>query len=118
MKLLNRVAIRVTPLKGYADWVSQLSVSIMELETPPSLAEHQAESRIYLVAESDESLETILASNNLWEEILKNELGAWDEFEDHWPTVTQQRFNEWFDVALLPVVFDQETGPLMRAELS
>lgn len=118
MKLLNRIAISVTPLQPYADWVSQLPESVTEEPVPISLEEHQSENRVYLLEESDQELAELIENEECWVALFENELGAWDEFGDHWPKLSLALFYQWFDLKLLPVVFDQANSTLMAAELN
>lgn len=118
MKLLNRMAISVTPLQPYADWVAQLPESVTGEPVLPTLEEHQSESRVYLLEESEQALGELIEDGDRWLMFFNNELSAWDEFADHWPELSLALFQQWFELKLLPVVFDQSNSALMVAELS
>lgn len=118
MKLLNRTAISLIPLQPYADWVNSLPDELTEFDGIPSLEDFQAESRVYLLDEIDEDIDSLFSDENTWKPILENELAAWDEFGDHWFEITRENFGRCFAITLLPVVFDAAKEPLMRAELA
>ena len=118
MKLINRTAVSVLPKQPYVDWVNQLDPSVSNLEQPMTLLEQSEEGRVYLLAEREIAEEVELLVEENWVDIFNNELGAWDEFGDDWPTpLTRDLFNLWFEVAVQVVVFDLHSEPLMVAEL-
>lgn len=125
MQLVNRSGWLVVPKQPYADWVNGLPVSVSELEQPMSLTEHQAESRFYMVDEptsTDESegavsAEPLAVLPESWASIFENELSGWDPFADHWPPVEPQRFQAWFELRPVALVFDAGKAALMRASL-
>lgn len=118
MKLLNRISVGVQPRQPYVDWVNSLPTELTEIAEPLTLQQHQQESRVYLLDESDQEGAALVLNSKLWERIFTNELSAWDEFADHWPELTLERFQNWFVLLEMPVVFDVAEEPLLRAELT
>ncbi|OMH25593.1 hypothetical protein [Motiliproteus sp. MSK22-1] len=118
MKLINRTAVSVLPKQPYVDWVNQLDSSLTGLDRPMTLLDQLKEGRIYLLAERERVEEVQVLLEDGWMNIFKNELGAWDEFEDDWPKpLTRELFDCWFEVAAQVLVFDLHSEPLMVAEL-
>lgn len=139
MQLLNRSGWLVVPKQPYVDWVNGLPASVSELEQAMSLAEHQAESRFYMVDETEAdgaeesgtevaavgtddevSSETGVPVAQLpanWAALFENELSGWDAFADHWPAIEAQRFQDWFELRFVALVFDDGQAALMRASL-
>ncbi len=133
MQLVNRSGWLVVPKQPYVDWVNGLPASVSELEQAMTLAEHQAESRFYMVDETEtegaeggglevdgENGEAVEAAERLpanWAALFENELSGWDPFADHWPAIEAQRFQDWFQLRFVSLVFDDGQAPLMRASL-
>lgn len=118
MKLLNRSALMLIPRQPYVDWVNSLPADISELEQPLERQQLTAEGRVYLIDEyeAEQSLVPVIERYGL--ALLKNELGAWDEFAEHWPDpLANELISQWFELRLLPLAFDAESGPLMAAVL-
>ncbi|MCS2610848.1 hypothetical protein [Halomonas dongshanensis] len=83
MKLLNRSALSVRPTQRFVDWINALEPTVGEDDL--TLGEVERESTVYLIPEMDtpEALETFVRDR--FEDILENELRAWEEDERQWP---------------------------------
>lgn len=115
MRLLNRSMLVLQAKPAYFDWVAGLDIS--DNEKPQDLSELQLQTASYVVDEIDsqEALEAVVTSN--WRSLLRNELVGWDEFMDASPALSQNTFNDFFDVQIKLVVLDMSEQPLMRADL-
>jgi len=115
MKLLNRSGFTVLPRQPFVDWANQQQD---ELNQAMSLEEHRSEGSVYLTDEfqSEDDVSQQLAAH--YEKIFINELTAWDEFGDHWPSErTLQLFLAWFDVTPQIMAVDLLDTPLLLAPL-
>lgn len=113
MKLLNRAALVVSACEPMAQWLATILP-----DEAPTLAELQAEGRVYLLDEFDEQPELSAVIEANWRAIFENELSVWDEFGDEWPELNPALFATWFSCELKELVFDLATAPLMRADLA
>ena len=112
MKLLNRSGLSIRPRQPFADWISSHTADA------PSLDELRREAMLYLINEVEQEQDFIDAIDQHWQTIFRNELEAWDEFGDHWPTeLTPELFEQWFDLDVQLMTFDLSGEPLMLANL-
>ena len=113
MKLLNRSGLSIRPCEPFTDWLSEF------IQEVPPLESLRLEGMLYLIDEVESEDDFDRALDAHWQMIFENELQAWDEFGDHWPSnLTRQQFDTWFDVDLQLMSFDLSDQPLMRAPLS
>ena len=112
MKLLNRSGLSIRPRQPFANWLAS--------HTPdaPSLDELRQEAMLYLIDEVEQEQDFIDAIDQHWETIFRNELEAWDEFGDNWPSeLSPELFEQWFDLDIQLMTFDLSAETLMRANL-
>lgn len=117
MKLINRIALIITPKQPMLDWIVSFSD-----ETAPTLAELQQESSTYLIdePEQEQPLAQLLSQLTAehYQQIWHSELMIWDEFLDNSPTdLSQSQFENWFNVSLSGLTFDLASQKLMVADV-
>lgn len=116
MKLLNRSAFVVLPKMPFVQWTHQLQGD--ELHEQISLEEQRREGTVYLIDEvaTEEDFQQTLQQQ--WQMIFQNELSAWDEFGEQWPTeLSYALFEAWFDVYPQVMALDLSSQPLLLASL-
>lgn len=112
MKLLNRSGLSIRPRQPFVDWVHSFS------DSAPSLEALAVESMLYLIDEVEQESDFEAAIELHWLAIFKNELEAWDEFGDHWPThLSRELFETWFELDRQLLSFDLSQKDLMRASI-
>jgi len=118
MNFVNRISLIVTPKQPMHQWIS----SIAQDETP-SFEEISNESSCYLLDEPTQAVDiaqlktTLIAQHYLT--IWNSELSIWDEYLDAAPqNMTQESFNQWFNVSLSGLTFDLATEPLLIAPVN
>jgi len=112
IKLLNRSAILIRPKQPLADWAAKVAP-----EEETDLATLRLEGTVYLIDEVEEESDFLQALGSGWRAIFENELSAWDEFGDDWPTgLSRMMFEQWFEAEPQILAFDLSTQPLLRAE--
>ena len=119
MKLLNRSAFVVLPKQPFVDWTNGLDLDEPEFQQHLTLEEQRQEGTVYLVdeVESEEDFKKHLTEN--WQQIFENELSAWDEMADCWPsTLSLEIFHKWFDLYPQVMALDLSRQPLMTADLN
>lgn len=117
MKLINRIALIITPKQPMLDWVASFSN-----ETLPSLAELQQESSTYLLdePEQEQPLDQVLAELTAkhYRQIWQSELSVWDEYLDNSPSdLSPAQFENWFEIRLSGLTFDLASQKLMVADV-
>lgn len=118
MKLLNRSAFSLLPKQAFVDWVNALPEDEQEPRPVLSLAEHRQEGSVYLIDEVDDENAFNTALGQMWRTMFENELTAWDEFGDYWPEpLTQELFQQWFELQPQLMTFDLASSALMTAKL-
>jgi hypothetical protein len=118
MKLLNRSAITLLARAPFAQWIANLPLESELMSVPVSLDELRKEGNVYLINEVEEEADCAEILKGSWQDIFKNELGAWDEFGDHWPEeLTYNLFVEWFECANQIMAFDVSDEVLLVAPL-
>lgn len=118
MKLINRIALIVTPQQPLLDWITGFSD-----ESLPSLSELQQESSTYLLDEpvQEQQLDKLLLQLTAqhYQQIWDSELAIWDENLDHRPQdFTLDHFKMWFKVSLSGLTFDLGKQKLMVADVN
>lgn len=98
--VVNRVALFLLPRAPFLAWVNGL----VETEEPVGA---DATGNTYLLPayeEEDDVLEFIRSNHSLF---FEEELAAWTDDETAWPKDRgPERFEEWFDLRLSPLVYD------------
>lgn len=118
MKLLNRSAFVVLPRQPFADWTNSLDVDADGLHQVLTLEEQRREGTVYLIDEVSNEADFEIALQGSWKTIFQNELSAWDEIGDFWPTsLSFQLFQEWFEVSHQIMALDLSHDPLLMATL-
>jgi len=109
---LNRTALIVKPLKPYWDWANNIKDGI------PSEAKNytqtEMDTTVYLIPDMEPSLigDHIEA---MFPEIFEDELNAWWVKEEDWPKDrTYEKFKQWFEVSVAPLVYDTEDGDIIK----
>lgn len=117
MKLLNRAALALLPRQPFADWVNGLPQGDSPHQTY-TLEMHRAEGTLYLIDEVFSEDDFAAAVERHWAQMFDNELGAWDEFGDHWPSSrSRELFLEWFELQPQLMAIDLSSQPLLLAPL-
>jgi hypothetical protein len=115
MSFLYRHAWFVSRKQPYIDWANSLDNGEAMLDQ--QLA--RRERTVYLASETDgePELEELLKDD--WEDIFEQELAAWCQDEERWPSVrTRELFDAWFDVELCASVYDLDPDePLTQREV-
>lgn len=119
MKLLNRSALAIHAKAPFADWVLQLPADEDASLGPVSRESLLAEGNVYLIDEVEDEADLTAAIGQRWQTIFENELAAWDEFGDAWPSpLSAELFAEWFEVKPQLMTFDLADDTLLVAPLS
>ena len=117
MKLLNRSAITLLAKEPFARWIASLPEGD-ELNQPTSLEELRREGNIYLMTEAEHESDFAKVLVDEWDNLWRNELAAWDEFGDYWPSQRSLAvFKEWFEISHQVMAFDLSSEPLLVAKL-
>src|SRR3954471_3332453 len=115
MSFLYRHALFVSRKQPYIAWANGLDPGEATLDE--LLA--RRERTVYLASEIDgePDLEQLLP--DYWEDIFEEELAAWSEEEERWPSPrTRELFDAWFDVELCASVYDLDPDqPLTQREV-
>lgn len=112
MKLLNRSGLSIRPRQPFAQWLESF------MPEAPSLDQLRIEAMLYLIDEVEHEEAFAQAIDQHWRTIFENELEAWDEFGDNWPTeLTPEMFENWFELDVQLLAHDLSRQPLLRASL-
>ncbi|MGB1238526.1 MAG: hypothetical protein ACPG4U_09975 [Pseudomonadales bacterium] len=119
MKLLNRSSFTLLAKAPFAQWVASLEgkISAEEGYECLSLAQLREAGTVYLVTEVAQESDFEQQLDSHWQQMLNNELAAWDEFGDYWPQLSRSQFSEWFEVQCNLMTFDLSVEPMMTASL-
>lgn len=117
MKLINRIALIVTPQAPMLEWIKTL-----DEEQVPTLQELQQESSTYLLDEptQEQPLDLILQQliTEHYGQVWRSEMAIWDEFLDNAPAdMDLATFKTWFNVSLSGLTFDLSSQQLMSADV-
>ena len=83
-----------------------------------SLSTLQKEGNVYLIGEVESEDDFSREIGQHWRAIFENELTAWDEMGDFWPSeLSLDLFNQWFSVGHQLMVFDITEDTLLVAPL-
>ena len=119
MKLLNRSSFSLLAKLPFAQWVASLEgkISADDGYELLSLAQLREAGSVYLIDEvaQESDFDDLMQAG--WEKMFKNELAAWDEFEDYWPEISAPLFEQWFEVQANVMSFDLSTDPIMTATI-
>lgn len=98
--MLNRSAAQIRYTAAFCEWLQALRT-----QEPPS---PEGTSRtIYLIPAFEEPEEAEEVVGNLFEELFRLELKAWQPDESVWPdTADYDLFSRWFTVESFPIVKD------------
>lgn len=123
MKLLNRCAVTVRPRQAFIDWAGRL-----EAEAPE---DWHFEGGTYLLDEQDSEEVLLTEIHRMARQIMENELSAWTEDQDMWPSsffiqqnepqdacFFQDVFSMFFQLHISVAAFDLGRAELLRAELA
>jgi hypothetical protein len=115
MSFLYRFAITITHKQPYVDWANSFNDGGPELTV--GFADDQR--TIYLVPESDQRPSAAELLDEFWEDIFEEEVAAWMQQEEDWPTPrTREMFDNWFAAEVSDHVFDLTPDePLTHAEV-
>ena len=106
LAMLNRAALRVSPLAPYIEWAKSLDDSGL---TP----EGAREQTVYLVPEFENEAEAEKVLKAVYAEVFARELFAWHPDENDWPKRrTYALFRQWFSVELDSMVEDLCAYPI------
>ncbi len=118
MKLLNRSAITLLAKAPFATWIASLPLEEGNQSEVYTLDILRKEGNIYLINEVDEESDFTSSLQSSWQQMFENELAAWDEFGDHWPSdLSLELFSEWFEVCYQIMAFDMSDDALLVASL-
>ncbi len=118
MKLLNRSAITLLAKAPFAAWIASLPADEAHQAEHYTLEMLRKEGNIYLIDEVDEESDFTGALQSSWKRMFENELAAWDEFADNWPTpLSFELFSDWFEVCYQIMAFDMSDDALLVASL-
>lgn len=119
MKLLNRSSFTLLARLPFAEWIASLEgkISVEDGYELLSLAQLREAGSVYLIDEVAQESDFDDLMQVSWEKMFKNELSAWDEFEDYWPQISESLFEQWFEVQTNVMTFDLSTDPIMTATM-
>lgn len=109
---VNRVAVVVQPMAPYHAWARRLDG---ESGAQMAAMSHDQLTSVYLIDElpRDELGERALRRHWAW--IFEEQLMSWHRQAEDWPRRRSYKmFREWFDLRLVPLVFDLCEAPLVR----
>ena len=117
MKLLNRSSFTLLAKLPFAQWVASLEgkISVDDGYELLSLAQLREAGSVYLIDDVAQETDFDDFMQSSWENMFKNELSAWDEFEDYWPQISESLFEQWFEVQANVMTFDLSADPIMTA---
>jgi hypothetical protein len=107
--MLNRSAVVIGHEPAFYGWLKTTGL------TDPEIAERRqvADRAVYLISACHFPEETEEVVEDLFEEIFRRELAAWQPLESVWPdTADFALFTRWFTVDTVPLVTDIGRGPL------
>lgn len=117
MKLLNRSSLTLLAKAPFAEWVATLPVDEFG-SSDISLGSLQKEGNVYLIGEVESEDDFRREIGQHWRSIFENELTAWDEMGDFWPSdLSLELFHQWFTVGHQLMVFDLTEETLLVAPL-
>ncbi len=120
MKLINRSSFTLLAKAPFAQWVASLEgkISAEEGYECLSLEQLRESGSVYLIDEvaQESDFTDFLAQH--WSVMFANELSAWDEFEDYWPSLNKALFEQWFEVQMNVMSFDLSAAPILTANLA
>ena len=110
MNVLNRGFITITPKKPFFDWSNTIDSEIQ------FSIEDDIEPTVYLITEDFFDIEPLIEQH--FKKIFKNELTAFTEDEELWPTERNiDIFLEWFEINLGSMVFDLEKSNIIGEKI-
>ena len=100
MDRADRIAVVVRPLPPYFEWARR--VSDIALADP---ARFERRTRVYLLPDylGDDPAGL---RDRLWARVFRHELEEWEPDRGYWPTLSRERFDDWFEVEIQADVFD------------
>jgi len=111
MKLVNRLAIAVTPREPYLAWARSIEDGATAVE-----AMGDRFTTVYLVDEPKEFVPDRLIRKH-YAVIFEEQLNAWHRIEAFWPKHrTLAMFREWFDAKIIEMVVDLGQGSIEADE--
>jgi len=120
MKLINRSSFTLLAKAPFAQWVASLEGKISEEEGYEllSLEQLREAGSVYLIDEvvQEEDFDQLLLEH--WQKMFENELSAWDEYADYWPSLSFDLFAQWFELQANLMSFDLSQEPIMTARMS
>jgi hypothetical protein len=112
--MINRAALVIKYREPFVDWINDADDDPDMV--PLTLEDANADNQVYLIDLDDaEALEEWLDLNH--QLLFENELEAWYEDEDLWPTRRDRdAFDAWFDVECHMMLYDVGTGDIVDDE--
>ncbi|MHC4166615.1 MAG: hypothetical protein ACYSWQ_06645 [Planctomycetota bacterium] len=112
MKTVNRCVVTIKAKKPFLQWLKSLP-------DPADMTSAQVnqDSTVYLLPEYGHDDEQQIILERYFGLIFEEELAAWWQDEDTWPSQRDLRtFLNWFDVKFHSMVFDLVDQPLLPEE--
>jgi len=119
MKLLNRSSFTLLAKAPFAQWVASLEgkISVEQGYELLTLEQLREAGSVYLIDEVAQESDFSDFLTEHWQAMFENELSAWDEFGDYWPSLSTQNFAQWFELQMNVMSFDLSKQPLMTADI-
>ncbi|MBN2046505.1 MAG: hypothetical protein JW750_01580 [Anaerolineaceae bacterium] len=112
--LVNRIAVSILPTQAYCDWINE---NLPDDETGVTLAELREEGDLVLLPDEIDAHAVDTALDSVKARLLEMLLYSWVEDVNDLPfELNSERFDEWFETRLIPVVWDAAPG-FSEAEL-
>jgi hypothetical protein len=120
MKLINRSSFNLLAKAPFAQWIASLEGKISQEQGYEllSLEQLREAGSVYLIDEvvQEEDFDQLLLEH--WQKMFENELSAWDEYADYWPSLSFDLFTQWFELQANLMSFDLSQEPIMTAKMS
>lgn len=103
MYFVDRSAVVVKPTQAFLDWL----LSTQQHDLPElTLAQIRSNCSTYLLPQTDTPEEAAGFFGGFWENIMKGEIASWEIPEQEWPTLSPEKFAEFFDLEFHDMVMD------------
>ena len=108
LPVVNRNVVFVKPKAPFLEWIKKIYLP----QQPPVL---KHEGNIYLVPEYESEKGVIKFLKKNFDRMFCSELWSWDMYENKWPSNRNYKvFTEWFEIKLLPMLYDMGNNPLRK----
>jgi hypothetical protein len=111
--LVYRCAVVIKPERAFMEWLNDI-----EPEEEMTLAELQKDCNLYLVPDYMEEADIEIAIAKYlelnYEQIFINELASWYLDDRLYPTLSYEKFQDWFSFSMHTMIYDTINTPIEK----